>query len=123
MPNERGRSAGRRPDYEIKALNKETQARMRVGAAWLKDDGSGHIYIKLEPFVVLRGEVDMAITAYPTEEEGPYELPGREVSERSRRTTREAEEFPDEPEDPLVRRPRSRRGATAAVRRRSTTRG
>lgn len=111
MPHERARSANRRPDYDIKALNKETQQRMKIGAAWLRDDGSGQIYIKLEPFVVLRGEVDMAITAYPTDEEGPYELPGvgERVAARSRRTTPEANEFQDEDVAPRRRRTAPRR--------------
>lgn len=115
MPNERGQSANRRPDYEIKALNKDTQARQRVGAAWLKDDGSGQIYIKLEPFVTLSGSMNIALTAFPTEEEGPYELPGvgDRVAARSRRTTPEADEFSDNSEDD--RPPRRRRQPRAVL--------
>ena len=70
MPRE---ERGRRPDYEIKVLDKDSQERMKVGAAWLKEDGS--IYIKLERFVVLQGGGQFAITAFPVDEEGPYERP------------------------------------------------
>ena len=64
---------GRRPDYEIKALNKDTQERGPIGAGWLNEDGS--IYLKFNPFVVLPVGAHMAITAFATEEDGPFERP------------------------------------------------
>lgn len=70
---ERERERGRRPDYVIKALDKDTQERGTIGAGWLQDDGS--IYIKFERFAVVPVGARYAITAFPAEEEGPYERP------------------------------------------------
>lgn len=67
------RERGRMPDYEIKALDKATQERGKIGAAWLQDDGS--IYIKFERFAAIPTGKGFAITAFPVEEEGPYERP------------------------------------------------
>lgn len=48
-------NVGRKPDFNLHAKLKINQdAKGRVGAAWLQEDGS--IQIKLDPFVMLQGE-------------------------------------------------------------------
>ena len=44
---------GRKPDYNLGAMDKETDMKGKIGAAWINDDGS--IGIKLNPWVVLDG--------------------------------------------------------------------
>lgn len=58
-------AAGRKPDYSVSALNPKTNLKGKVGAAWTNDDGS--LQLKLDPFVVLKGEDDLLIRLFPTE--------------------------------------------------------
>lgn len=53
------------PDYEIRALNKETQEKANIGAAWKKPDGS--ITLVFNPFVTVPTGKKFAITAFPVE--------------------------------------------------------
>ena len=71
MPVER--DDRRRPDYVIKALNKDTDQRAPIGAGWLKEDGS--IYLKFNPFVTIDGGANVVITAFMSDEDGPFERP------------------------------------------------
>lgn len=57
---------GRMPDYQVKAMNKETSRSHRVGAAWLNDNAS--ISIDLDEFVVLAGKDRPVITLFPWED-------------------------------------------------------
>lgn len=54
--------AGRKPDYSVNAMNKRTDEKSRIGAAWVNPDGS--IRIVLNPFVVLTAGPDLVITAF-----------------------------------------------------------
>lgn len=55
----------RTPDYDVKAMRKDTEQKARVGAAWKNEDGS--ISIVLDPFVVLEGHTQLIITCFPKE--------------------------------------------------------
>jgi len=55
--------AGRTPDFVLKALNKETDKKGKVGAAWENDDRS--VSISLDPFVVLSGQDSIVLTLFP----------------------------------------------------------
>ena len=70
----------RKPDFVIKALNKETQERAPVGGMW--NNGDGSFYIKFNPFVVLPPGGVLAITAFPNEEReaGSDDRPERETA-------------------------------------------
>lgn len=59
---------GERPHWELMALNPHTEKRSRVGVGWDQDDGS--IQIKLDPFVVLRGELELKIRLFRQRAEG-----------------------------------------------------
>lgn len=56
-------SAKRKPDYRLKAMNKATDAKAEVGAAWSNTDGS--ISIVLNPFVRLDYNTDLVLTMFP----------------------------------------------------------
>lgn len=52
------------PDYNIAALDKKTEIRGTIGAAWKNADGS--IRLKLNPFLVLdTGKNDLVVTLFP----------------------------------------------------------
>jgi len=56
-------SAKRKPDYRLKAMNKATDAKAEVGAAWSNPDGS--ISVVLNPFVKLEADPDLVLTMFP----------------------------------------------------------
>lgn len=56
----------RKPDYIIKALNKITEERDKIGAAWVNKDGS--ITIVFNPFVSVPVGIGFLITAFPNKE-------------------------------------------------------
>lgn len=58
--------SGRRPDYRVMALDKDTEERGEVGAGWLKEDGS--IYIKFNPFVTVPVGYRFSVTAFPIDD-------------------------------------------------------
>jgi len=63
---------GKPPDYQLgallKAANKEDSPRSYIGAGWTQDDG--RIYIKLDPFVVLKGsEERLILTLFPKKDD------------------------------------------------------
>lgn len=60
---------GRRPDYNLNALDKNTEQKGRVGAAWLNDDGT--IRVKINPWVVLTGGDSLVLTLFPSGEPRP----------------------------------------------------
>lgn len=55
-------SDARKPDYRLKALNKDTDERNTIGAAWLNADGS--INISLEAFIVLQASPHLVLTLF-----------------------------------------------------------
>lgn len=55
-------SDARKPDYRLKALNKDTDERNTIGAAWLNADGS--ISISLEAFIVLQASPHLVLTLF-----------------------------------------------------------
>lgn len=57
----------RLPDYDVKALNKATDEKSRIGAAWINPDGS--IAVVINPFTVIRGGKDLLITLFPREKD------------------------------------------------------
>lgn len=56
----------RKPDYRVAALNKGTDEKGVVGAAWINDNGS--IAIILDPFVNLQQQGrQLLITLFPSD--------------------------------------------------------
>jgi hypothetical protein len=53
----------RSPDYDVKALRKDTDEKNRVGAAWRNDDGS--ISIVLDAFIKLEAHPKLILTCFP----------------------------------------------------------
>lgn len=53
----------RKPDYDVSALNKATDVKGRIGAAWKNDDGT--ISVILNDFVAVKQEGDLLITLFP----------------------------------------------------------
>lgn len=53
----------RKPDYNVRAKRKASGESSFVGAAWKNENGS--ISVKIDPFVVLKGETDLLITLFP----------------------------------------------------------
>jgi hypothetical protein len=53
----------RKPDYNVHAMNKVTNAKARIGAAWMNEDHT--ISIVLDAFVVVPGGSDLLITLFP----------------------------------------------------------
>lgn len=57
----------RSPDFVVKLLDKTTEKRGRIGAAWTNEDAS--ISISLDPFVVLpKYPNELVITLFPNED-------------------------------------------------------
>lgn len=56
----------RKPDYNVAALNKQTDKKGTVGGAWYNDDAT--ISIVLNSFVVLEGGKELLITLFPIPE-------------------------------------------------------
>lgn len=96
-------SGGRKPDFIIKALDKDTQERGPIGAMW--DNGDGSFGIKLNTFMSVPNGRDLAITAWPADDE---ELPhgGR----RGRRAHDDADE--SQVREEATRRTRRLRGSS-----------
>lgn len=53
----------RAPDFDVKALRKDTDEKARIGAGWINKDGS--ISIVLDSFVVLQSHPKLIITCFP----------------------------------------------------------
>jgi hypothetical protein len=58
--------AGRQPDYQLWGLDKETEQKSRIGAAWNED--KGRISIKLDPFVTLTNNGSLVLSLFPVNE-------------------------------------------------------
>ena len=57
---------GRRPDYRVSALDRDTEETNVVGGAWINAD-KGTISIRLDAFIVLRGKKSLMITLFPND--------------------------------------------------------
>jgi len=57
---------GRKPDYRLAALNKETSEQNNIGVAWKNDDGS--ISIRLNAFIRLESNPDLVLSLFPNDE-------------------------------------------------------
>lgn len=62
-----GSRSGRKPDYQVGAINKITgQKSSKVGGAWKNDNGT--ISVVLDAFVVFPGGSDTLLTLFPNTE-------------------------------------------------------
>lgn len=57
----------RKPNFRVAALNKVTDERGNIGAAWSNPDGT--ISIRFDPWVTVPQGKDIVITMFPTKEE------------------------------------------------------
>ena len=56
---------GRRPDYRLKLMDKETSMKLNdAGAAWKNEDAS--ITVVLNPWVVNKFQPNLIMTLFPT---------------------------------------------------------
>lgn len=53
----------RTPDFRVAAMNKKTDEKANIGAAWKNEDGS--ISVTLDSFVKIEGSKDILITLFP----------------------------------------------------------
>lgn len=58
-----GKFEARPPDYNVSALNKNTEVKGNVGVAWKQSDGT--IRVKINAFVVLEGGEPLVLTLFP----------------------------------------------------------
>lgn len=56
----------RRPDYRLHFLNKETEEKCEIGAAWVNKSGS--ISLVVNPLVVIPPGSSTVLTLFPTSE-------------------------------------------------------
>lgn len=57
------RGYGRKPDFWIKAMNRATNEKRKIGAAWRNEDNS--VSLAIDPFTVLESSPDLVITLFP----------------------------------------------------------
>jgi hypothetical protein len=57
------KNLGRKPDYRLSAMNKDTDEKGRVGAAWKNEDGT--ISVVLDPFITLTSSKDLILNLFP----------------------------------------------------------
>lgn len=62
------KAKGKKPDYWVKAMDKSTNQKRKVGAAWANEDGS--ISIDIDPFTVIStiSNPNLVITCFPNNE-------------------------------------------------------
>jgi hypothetical protein len=56
---------GRKPDFWLKAMNKATNEKRKVGAGWKNEDGS--VSIDIDAFTVLQSSPDLVLTLFSVE--------------------------------------------------------
>lgn len=61
--------AGRQPDFHVHAMDKRTDEKARVGAAWQNENGS--ISVVLNPFTVLASTPNLVITMFVNDRKKP----------------------------------------------------
>ena len=57
---------GGKPHYRVAALDKKTDDKAPIGAAWVNADGT--ISVILNPFVTIRADKNLLITLFPEKE-------------------------------------------------------
>jgi len=66
-------SGGRKPDYSVGALNRDTDEKnSKVGAAWRNDDGS--IDVQINDFIVIRGSKTTYLRLFPSQDRSQARL-------------------------------------------------
>jgi hypothetical protein len=68
--NQKLAERGRKPDFKLRYLNKRTDERGSVGAAWVNEDTT--ISIVLNDRVVLRQHPDEILTLFPNDYSSRY---------------------------------------------------
>ena len=63
------RKKPRKPDFWVKAMNKATNEKRKIGAAWTNQDGS--VSIDMDAFTVLHSSPDLVITLFPIDRTTP----------------------------------------------------
>ena len=58
--------AGRKPDYRIAAMNKVTDEKGNIGAAWVNPEGT--ISLVFDPWVVVPRGKEIVITMFPNKD-------------------------------------------------------
>jgi hypothetical protein len=58
--------AGRKPDYIVRSLHKQTNKKGIIGAAWVKEQG--RISIAINPFIAIPINEDLILTLFPNTE-------------------------------------------------------
>lgn len=71
----------RKPDYNFRALNKATEERGRLGAAWNNQDGS--ITVVIDPFVVVPTGKQFLLTLFPYKAERETRVDESEVKKQT----------------------------------------
>lgn len=66
------REYGRKPDFWVKAMNKRTDEKRKIGAAWQNEDGS--ISVAIDCFTVLEASPDLVVTLFPVDTKEPPPL-------------------------------------------------
>lgn len=61
----------RKPDYWMKAMNKDTNEKRKIGAAWLNPDKS--ISIDIDSFTTIESSPSLVITLFPIDRSKKYE--------------------------------------------------
>ncbi len=56
-------NAPRKPDYWVKAMDKGTNEKRKIGAGWKNPDGS--ISVDIDAFTVLVSSLDLVVTLFP----------------------------------------------------------
>lgn len=58
--------AGKKPDYDVACLDKETEFKGRVGAAWINPDGSVSVVLNHRVSLPTQNGTNLLITLFPT---------------------------------------------------------
>lgn len=61
--SKRPKFTGRKPDYWLKAMNKDTNEKRKIGAAWNNVDGS--ISIDIDAFTLINSSPALVLTLFP----------------------------------------------------------
>lgn len=64
ISNTQTMSDKKKPDYRLGAMNKATDEKNNVGAAWLNKDGT--ISVVLSPFITLQSSKELVLTLFPS---------------------------------------------------------
>ncbi len=68
MANGHNRMPARKPDFEISALLKGTKESLKIGAAWMNEDGSLHIKFSMFADLNTLRDPSVLVTAFDRRE-------------------------------------------------------